>query len=154
MLSNEIKRETVVRGLSRGGDLAIANSLMLIYGDTYFLYATAFGAVWNGLTDFIGQRYWTYSRPPRSGKRLMMEVVPYATLRVVIAILGISTLTTMFFVFSLPYYVGSLTTTAVFWFISYKVTRVFFTGSSHGLPKWFRSTWVTMRLAARKKVRS
>ena len=147
-------RETTVRATSRGGDFIIANLLMMAYGDTLFFYATIIGALWNGGVDYFGQRFWTYKPSRLCRKRLLHGTLPYVVLRAVIAIGGFGTLSFLFFMVSLPYMMASIITTLLFWAISYRITKVFFTGSSHGQPQWFRYFWVALRRKARNWLRT
>ncbi len=146
-------RETTVRILSRGGDFIIANVLMLLYGEYFFFYATAAGALWNGGVDYVGQRFWTYKPAKLCKKKLLRGILPYAVLRAIIAIGGFGTLSFLFFIVSLPYVAASIITTLLFWAVSYRISKVFFTGSSHGQPRWFRHFWIGLRRTARNRLR-
>ncbi len=127
-MPNKFKRETAVRTVSRGGDLAIANGLIFFYGESWFLYATVAGALWNFTADLFGQRKFVYNQPSRQTKTLLEEAIPYALLRLAVAGIGFGALSFLFFVCTLPYYVASITTTLLMWKISYKTTKMFFTG--------------------------
>jgi hypothetical protein len=142
--------ESVGRCISRGGDLLIANMIMFYSQESFFLLATGFGALWNGLIDFSWQRFVVY--PKRcTAKRLLRYTLPYLVLRISIAGLGLGTLSLLFFLLECSYVTASCITAVLFWYVSYQTTRVFFTGSSRGLPRWFRRFWVCLRVSARAR---
>ncbi len=132
-MDNAFWRETVVRVVSRGGDLLIANSIMWLSNNNLFLIATVAGAVWNGFTDFFGHRQITY-KASRGRPSFVQEVLPYGILRGCIAVFGFAILYLLFFEIALPYYLCSIFTMLLLWYVSYQLTKVFFTKSVFGPP--------------------
>lgn len=153
-MAQEAVRNLIVRIISRGGDYTISVSIITLYGETWFIAAVLLGASFNGLSDYFGQKLWAFNQSSRRKQRLFKELLPYLMLRGCLALLGFSWLALMFFWCNIPYYLSALIVTAGLWVLSYKVSKVLFTGSSHGMPRWFRQVWIGTRHILKQKVRS
>ena len=153
-IAHEATRNLIVRGVSRGGDYTISVSLITIYGETWFIAAVILGASFNGLSDYFGQKLWAFKQSSVRKQRLFKELLPYLLLRGCLALIGFAWLALMFFWLDVPYYLSALIVTGGLWILSYKVSKVLFTGSSRGMPLWFRKTWIGTRHILKLKVRS
>ena len=125
-----IKRYTLVRFLSRGGDYAISNLIMWFYGETSFYWAIALAAGYNFSVDYVGNEFWAFSDKHPTKQRNRTSLVSYSFVRLGYGLFGFCVLFLLYKLFLLPYPISSLIAGIVMWLYSFKTFERLFTGSA------------------------
>jgi putative flippase GtrA len=133
-------RYIIVRTVSRVGDVGIFLALLWWLGQEWLVLAFAISAMFNYLTDFLGQKLWTFKSPEMRLFQLLREFCLYLAIRGgnIIAALG-------FWIFlhkvlGLGFWTATTVTVIVFWTIMFGLYRWLFIGSIRDLLGLVRET--------------
>lgn len=144
-------RFTVVRVVSRGGDLTISNTLILIYGERWFFPAVIIASIFNCGTEYLGNKFWTFGDSRIMGRGTGDELVLYLLIRGFYGMFGFSALFLLYKILSLPYLISSFMIASVMWFLSFRAFQGLFSGLPRGLPRTVRKVRFAWK---QKRVRS
>lgn len=131
-------RFTIVRVVSRSGDLAISNLLIFVYGESWFYPAIIIAAGFNCTVEYVGSKLWTFQDARIIRRDTTKEVVLYLLIRAFYGIFGFASLFLLYKILSLPYLVSSVAVATVLWFISFQAFQGLFSGVPRGLPRILR----------------
>lgn len=144
-------RFTVVRVVSRAGDLAISNTLIILYGESWFYPAIIMAGIFNCSVEYVGNKLWTFEDMRTIKRDTSKEVMLYLLIRGFYGLFGFTALILLYKALSLPYFVSSIIVASVLWFLSFKAFQGLFSGIPRGLPRVLRKARLYLK---QKRVRS
>jgi putative flippase GtrA len=144
-------RFTIVRVVSRSGDLFISNLLILLYGESWFYPAIALAALFNCSVEYIGNKLWTFKESATMKRDTRKEIILYLLIRGFYGAFGFTAIILLYKVLSFPYLISSIIVASVLWFLSFRAFKGLFSGIPRGLPRLFRKCRITWK---QKRVRS
>ncbi|MEN9920616.1 MAG: hypothetical protein RL538_509 [Candidatus Parcubacteria bacterium] len=155
--ARNVRRYSIVRAVSRGGDLIISSAIEAVFGGGWFWYITALGTggIFNLVTDYVGQKYWVNESKTKRAGFTLKETGRYAALRAFYLPIGLASHATLYQIVGLSFFLSSLLVSIMLWAISYRNTRgVFSSHSTRWVPWPLRSRVVLRRRGGRKRVRT
>jgi putative flippase GtrA len=144
-------RFTVVRAISRGGDLAISNALIVAYGEAWFFPAVIIASVFNCSVEYLGNKLWTFEDIQTVKRNTAKEVFLYLLIRGFYGVFGFAALFLLYKIFSFPYFISSFAVASLLWFLSFRAFQGLFSGQTRGLPRPLRQVRIIWK---QKRVRS
>lgn len=146
-----VGRFTIVRVVSRSGDLAISNALIFIYGESWFYPAIMIAALFNCSVEYVGNKLWTFHGQQTIKRDTKKEIVLYLMIRGFYGVFGFSALILLYKILSLPYLASSIIVATVLWFLTFQAFQGLFSGIPRGLPRTIRKARLVVK---QKRVRS
>jgi putative flippase GtrA len=147
---------TTSRLLSRGGDLLIQNSIIHVFGGSWFWYlaAVGLGGIFNVLAEFFCNRSWAFAAVRYEEGSALKEISRFSLVRLYYVPIGFGTQTFLFKVLELPYWFCSTSVMLLLWCISYNASKSVFTRSTKGMPTSLRVSILHMRQRQRNAKRA
>lgn len=149
-----MRRYSIVRAISRGGDLLISSVIEAFCGGSWFWYITALctGGAFNVVIDYTGQKYWVNESKTRQSGINVKETGRYTFVRLYYLPIGVASHATLYQYVGIPFILSSILTSLGLWIISYRNTRgIYNPYSTRWIPWPFRSYVVKKRKEARQQ---
>ncbi|MBP6924417.1 MAG: GtrA family protein [Candidatus Pacebacteria bacterium] len=144
-------RFTIVRVVSRAGDLTISNIMILLYGEHWFYLAIIIASVFNCSVEYLGNKFWTFGDMRTVRRDTQKELILYLLIRGFYGLFGFTALFVLYKILLFPYFISSITVASVLWFLSFKAFQGLFSGIPRGLPRTIRKARLLWK---QKRVRS
>jgi putative flippase GtrA len=127
--SNRVGKYLAVRVISRGGDIVIFLALLWWFGQEWFVAAFAVSAIFNYVTDFVGQKFWTFRNQDFGRQSLLREFVIYLAIRSGNLAAAAGFFGLMYGILKFSWLTSSIATVVFFWTIVFGLYRWLFVGS-------------------------
>lgn len=130
--ARRLSRYTAIRLLSRLGDFMIANGLFYLYGATWFYPAIIFGAIFNVVSDYLGQKFWVFQGKAHAPihKATRRELFYFLVLRAAYALPALLAFIILYEFFNLPFVATSAIVMVAMMFVSFKDFEALFTNKA------------------------
>lgn len=157
-MARSVRRYSIVRAVSRGGDLFISSTIEALFGGSWIWYMCALGVggTFNVLTDYLGQKYWVPGTAIEGPVISVKETGRYAAVRVYYLPIGFGAHAILYLYIGLPFILSSVLVSIGLWIMSYRNTRgIFVSKTTRWIPWPFRSLVIRrLRNQKQKNVRS
>lgn len=145
------RRFTIVRAVSRGGDLTISNMLIMLNGESWFYPAIILATTFNCTAEYLGNKLWTFEDTQTIKRDTTKEVMLYLLIRGFYGLFGFMALFLLYKVLLFSYFASSLIVASVLWFLTFRTFQGLFSGIPRGLPRTLRKARLIFKY---KRVRS
>lgn len=152
--ARSVRRYSIVRAVSRGGDLIISSAFEAVFGGSWLWYLTALsvGGIFNVITDYIGQKYWVNESETNRAGFTLEETSRYTFVRLFYLPIGLFSHAALYQFAGVSFILSSIIVSTMLWAISYRNTRgVFSSRSTRWIPWPLRSRVVRQRQKARRQ---